>query len=197
LMDEQQEAIIQKTKRILTPFDPLKTLLMILIYVGVVIGFFLIMGVDLDPYVIGTIVVILIAYFVSKDFLLARHYRGVMASQTEALKSKQGEQLLYVPLIGKNGSLLHLKPAAIFLIDDILHLEVFERSKAKNGSLESITVPIGDDFSVHELEHDPKLPLWRCLAKVKGIDFGFFIVDQSEVLACLKRELTIIEKEVK
>jgi hypothetical protein len=45
-MDFDQNGIIEKTRRALTPFSFLKTIAMIVIYVGVVILFFIVLKID-------------------------------------------------------------------------------------------------------------------------------------------------------
>jgi len=195
-MDFDQNGIIEKTRRALTPFSFLKTIAMIVIYVGVVILFFIVLKIDLDPYVIGAIVVILSVYFLSKDMLLSSHYRKMMTKQRASLDAKLHREFIYVPLIGKNGSLTHLKQASLVLVDGELSLEVFEHRAPRQGNLDGVSVPLGPDFVIREISQDPKMPIYCCLSEVKGIDFRFCLIADEQLINLISNELKPLEKEV-
>lgn len=194
-MEFDQTAIIDKTRKLVSPFNLARTLVMIIIYVLVVIVAFILLEVDLDPVVISVIVVILTAYFISKDYLLSQQTTRMMRTHQRFLEAKHGE-LLYLPILGRSGSLFHLKQAALFIREETLSIEVFGRRTMRQGPLEGIAVARGDDFSLCSCTHDAKLPILSVKSQIKGQDFSFYVIDDDSLSAYFLPDPQPLEKEV-
>lgn len=195
-MSEQQTLLISKAERIVSSFNLLKIFINALIYSVILYLGFLILKIDPDWITIIIVFFMLLVYFFLKDFMLYRQAKKAIKSQYDFLISKHPNITLYIPIIGKNGLMLYMKKAALFIDNDDLFLEAFDQQAFKQTPTKSISMPHGDDFLIKTIRPDKKKPYFLVTSSIKNHDYEFIIPDDKFLIEYINSKIQPLEKEV-
>jgi len=195
-MSEAQKAIIKKAEQIVSSFNILFILLNSLIYTAILFIGFIVLKIDPDWVTIAIVFVLLVAYFFLKDFVLYKQAKKSIQSQYAFLIAKHPHLTLFIPIIGKNGTMLFMKRAALYIDGDSLYLEAFDQKAFKSTPTKSISMPHGDDFTIKDIVHDKRKPYYLVSSTIKEHNYDFIIPDDENVIASVNAKIDNIEKEV-
>ncbi len=195
-MSEQQTLLNAKAELIVSSFNLIKILINAIIYSVVLFLGFLVLKIDPDWITIIIVFIMLLLYFFAKDFMLYRQAKKAIKSQYDYLISKHPNISLYIPIIGKNGLMLYMKKAALFIDDDNLFLEAFDQQAFKQTPTKSISMPHGEDFIIKALQPDKRKPYYVVTSSIKEHDYEFIIPSDQFVIDYINSKISILDKEV-
>ncbi len=195
-MSEDQAALIHKAERILSAFSLLKIAINTVIYTGIMVLFFLILRMELEMITISIVFVMLAIYFFLKDYILYRQAKGAINRQFAFMQKRHHNLSLYIPIMGKNGWMIYLKRAAIYIAAEELYLEAFDQEAFRSEPKQTISLKLGEDFQIFSLIIDKKRPFYHVAAAIKGQNYAFILPEHERIVDFIQTKIKTEEKEV-
>ncbi|MBN2696428.1 MAG: hypothetical protein JXR38_02680, partial [Bacilli bacterium] len=163
---------------------------------GILVLFFFILKIDPDVITISIVFVMLVLYFFFKDYIIFRQARKAIAKQYGFVSGKHHNLHLYIPIMGRNGWMIFLKRAALYIVGDEMYLEAFDQQAFKSEPHNSISLRLGEDFRIISIIIDKKKPYYHVEALIKEQEYSFILPEHDSVIDFIQNKIQPKEEEV-
>ncbi len=194
-MEELQKKIDDVSKRLANYTNYVLEVISIIISIAIVYLLLYLGQFGFKWYTQLIAIVLVLAYFITRRLIFLKNNNKQLETVTKNLKIKHRKMQLYMPLfdIGYKG--FTIRNAMLFIENDMMYLEAFDRKKKDEKHPKSITIEAGKEFYIYDAEKVLDRPFINYKAKLMLEEYNFFLPEIREVIEIIKKYNVEIKKE--
>ena len=195
-MSDLQERILEESEKLLKKSNWLFNLINVILLSGLIILIVFLAFIDfiqLNAITISLIVTLSAAYVIFRRLYGIQYNIRVMEQLHQKAIKDHPELTIYIPILRITFQGIFIRSAGIYILNDELYLEAYNRPASKKTERESIIIKGGKDFFITEEKVHKKYKLAMFFGQLMNTKYQFGIADIKEISDMINK---YIKKEV-